>query len=184
MTASDTAVPPRTATEPFAFTRDEFWDAAGRAWWMSVLGIAVVTWVAMWPAAGMGLVIATMGGIVLIAPVGLVGMLLFAPLVMLVARSMRAVRVRALHLVVQGSLGLLVGTAVMGILTSVTPRYLLGSWWVAACAAVPALVFPWAWWLAERRARLSDAGLLHPRPRADIDAMVEDAIVDRRDGAH
>jgi len=174
---------PRNPSQPFAFTRDEFWDAAGRACWMSVLGVTAVTWLAMWPEIAMGFVLAGIVGIVLIAPVGLVGILVFAPVVKLVARTMRRVRRRSAHLAAQAALGFLVGGAIMAIVGALFGPYGPSVWLFVAYAAVPALVFPWVWSRAERRARLADAGMLpQPRRRIDVDAAAEDAVTARREG--
>lgn len=175
---------PRTPSQPFAFTRDEFWEAAWRAWWMSSVGAAAVTCAMLWPHLILGLIVASVAGLLVIAPVGFVAMLIFAPIVRRAVDAIQADRRRFVHLAVQAAAGLLVGAAVTAVVCAALGAYIVAPWAPAAYAAVPAVVFPWVWSRTERRARLSDAGILpERRGRPDIDAQVEDAIAGRREGA-
>ena len=174
---------PRTPSQPYAFTGDEFWEAAWRAWWMSSVGAAAVTCAMLWPHVIFGLFVAAIAGLLVIAPVGFVVMLIFGPIVRRAVDALRSVRRRSVHLAVQAAGGLLIGAAVSAGVCAVMGAYIVAPWAPAAYAAVPAVVFPWVWSLAERRARLSDAGIVPKRRRRpDIDARVEDAITGRRDG--
>jgi hypothetical protein len=179
VTASGAAAPsPRTDAEPFAFTRDEFLDGAFAAWWLSASAVGVIIMAAMPMHIGFAGMLAALMATLCVALLGFPAMMLFAPVVWLVGRSMRKVQRMSVHLAVQTAAGLVIGVlstiAVLSLFGAVP--FLLGG--VPLFAAGPAIGLPLAWFRAYRRAWRSDAGLLPPSP-PDPDAVVEDAIDER-----
>jgi hypothetical protein len=168
---------PRTASEPFAFTRDEFLGGAFAAWWLSACAVGVIILAAMPMRGGFAGVFAALVMTLCAALLGFPAMMLLAPVVWIIGRSMRTVPRVWVHLGVQAAVGL-----VLGMLTTIAVLSLFGAFpfflgWVPLLAAGPAIGLPVAWYRAYRRALRSDAGLL--TRRADPDAVAEDAIAER-----
>lgn len=173
---------PRTAAEPFAFTREEFLDGAFAAWWLSACAVGVVILATIPMYAGPAGLLAALMGTLCAALLGFPAMMLFAPVVWIVGRSMRRVKQVWVHLAVQSAAGL-----VLGALTTTAVMLLFGAFpFFVGCvfllAAGPAISLPVAWLRTYRRAMRSDAGR-PPAPVPDPDAAAEDALAERAGSA-
>ncbi len=170
---------PRSGAEPFAFTRDEFLRGSYAAWWMTVAVIALLLlgWTL---GTDLGMAFLIVGAITLtvVTPVALCALLLFAPVVYLVARAMRRVPWPAVHLAVMSVTGFLLGALTTVIVMQIVGPsvFVPGAWLLYASG--PAASLPLAWLRTWRRARLADTGRL-PLSKPDPDANAEDALADR-----
>lgn len=165
---------PRTANEPMAFTRTEFWRGATSAWlWSLVLLLA--PWAVF---LNYYAVIA----VVYVVPWSAGATLAFAAPAYALGCALRRMPRMLVHLTAFAVLGAVVGAATTGVLFLVDPSLgqSMGPMVMTVNVVGSALAVTVGWWRTARRALRADA---RPAPAApaDPDAAAEDALLDGSD---
>lgn len=162
---------PRTAAEPFAFTRTEFWNGALSAWLWFLLLASVAWMILLGPYAGVAALY--------VVPWSMGATLVFATPAHFLGRALRRDVRTPVHLAAFAALGAVVGAATTVLLFAVDPslQQAMGATVIAVNLATSTIAVPVGWWRAARRALRSDAD---PRDSGavDPDAAAEDALLD------
>lgn len=176
----------RTSDRPMAFSTEEFMN--GGLWtWALFCGLVPVGILAsmLWSlpsSAGwswtaddlqvIGFLIMFSGLTAVVALVLMpVGLVLTWPFARLLVR----VRSIPIHVVIYTLLGAAIGLLYLAVSGGLGALGVVNTYTILATTPAVAITFavPLGWWLTARRALRKDAGLL--RPRADVDAIIEDA---------
>lgn len=162
---------PRTASEPMAFTRTEFWQGLTSAWLWS-LPLLLVPWAVF---LGYYAVVA----VLYIVPWSVGATLAFGAPAYFLGRVLRRIPRVPVHLTAFAVLGAVVGAATTGVLFVVDPslRQAMGAMILTVNVAGSALAVTVGWWRTARRALRAEARPALAEP-ADPDAAAEDALLD------
>lgn len=199
MTEDVSLLTPRTADEPMAFTRDEFWRGAMRAWGAFLVLLLIgeivasvvsdVTYAAQSDVAHMSSVSIlpiVLGMSLLIGgTVSGASLLLGIPLARRMATALRRQRRISVHVACYAVFGFVfggvigAGTYALAFFSSSVAVALEAVLAVGAIAgALTSVAVTGAWWTIVRRALREDQGRVRRRrrERRDLDALAEDAL--------
>lgn len=173
----------RSASEPMAFTRDEFWRGAWSAWAIfvalmlsSVLISVAITSPAlllspMWILILLGATALYGGGI------GLAALIAGSPIAWAMGRMLRREPRLRIHAATYVGLGILMGALAFAVLRLLWGPSGLGDSSVSLIVLSAIAAPPLGWWRSVRTAHREDLGLRRrQRRRPDEDAAFEDSL--------